>query len=98
MEYLVYKSRALVAPGSAACRDIVALSQLSNAYLGLTGFLHAEEGLFIQYLTWFGDGRLKPIARRHAFICERTCNNEGCKNAMNCKVGSIKIAWCGVVT
>lgn len=50
MEYLVYKSRALVAPGSAACRDIVALSQASNAYLGLTGFLHAEEGLFIQYL------------------------------------------------
>lgn len=50
MQYLVYQSRALVAPGSAACRDIVAVSQRSNVYLGLTGFLHAEEGLFIQYL------------------------------------------------
>jgi hypothetical protein len=40
----------LVAPSSAACRSIVAVSQRSNAYLGLTGFLHAEDGLFIQYL------------------------------------------------
>lgn len=50
MEYLVYKSTALVAPGSAACDDIVAVSQRSNPHLGLTGFLHAEDGLFIQYL------------------------------------------------
>lgn len=50
MEYLIYQSRALVAPSSAACRDIVAVSEENNAYLGLTGFLHAEEDLFIQYL------------------------------------------------
>lgn len=50
MEYLIYKSTALVAPGSVACRDILTVSQRKNADLGLTGFLHAEEGLFIQYL------------------------------------------------
>jgi hypothetical protein len=50
MEYLIYKSTALVAPGSDACRDIVTASQRNNAGFGLTGFLHAEDGLFIQYL------------------------------------------------
>ena len=34
MEYLTYKSTALVAPGSAACRDIVTISQRNNAGLG----------------------------------------------------------------
>jgi len=57
MEYLVYKSTALVAPGSAACRDIVTDSQQTNARLGLTGFLHAENGLFIQYL----EGPSEPL-------------------------------------
>jgi len=57
MEYLIYKSTALVAPGSAACRDIVTVSQRKNAGLGLTGFLHAEDGLFIQYL----EGPPKPL-------------------------------------
>lgn len=50
MEYLVYRSTALVTPGSAACRDIVTVAQRKNAWLELTGFLHAEDGLFIQYL------------------------------------------------
>lgn len=50
MDYLIYKSRALVAPGSLDCRDIVTVSQRNNAGLGLTGFLHAEDKLFIQYL------------------------------------------------
>ncbi len=50
MEYLVYKSTALVAPGSAECREIVTVSQKTNARCGLTGFLHAEQGLFVQYL------------------------------------------------
>jgi hypothetical protein len=57
MEYLIYRSKALVTPGSDACRNIVALSQKNNASLGLTGFLHAEEGLFIQYL----EGPSKPL-------------------------------------
>ncbi|MEI4234400.1 BLUF domain-containing protein [Roseovarius sp. D22-M7] len=57
MEYLIYKSMALVTPGSAACRDIVTVSQRNNAGLGLTGFLHAEDGLFIQYL----EGPPKPL-------------------------------------
>lgn len=50
MEYLVYTSTALVVPGADECRDIVAVSQRNNTGLGLTGFLHAENGLFIQYL------------------------------------------------
>lgn len=50
MEYLIYRSKALVDPGSTACRDIVGVSQRRNEMLGLTGFLHAEQGLFIQYL------------------------------------------------
>ena len=57
MEYLIYKSTALVAPGSEACRDIVGVSQHNNALLGLTGFLHAEDGLFIQYL----EGPPRPL-------------------------------------
>ena len=50
MEYLIYRSQALVAPHSAECREIVSTSQRNNARAGLTGFLHAEEGLFVQYL------------------------------------------------
>jgi hypothetical protein len=57
MEYLIYRSKALVDPGSEACRNIVAVSQINNTSLGLTGFLHAEEGLFIQYL----EGAPKPL-------------------------------------
>ncbi len=57
MEYLVYKSLALVAPGSAECRDIVKVSQATNARLGLTGFLHAEKRLFVQYL----EGASEPL-------------------------------------
>ncbi|MFO7757186.1 MAG: BLUF domain-containing protein [Roseovarius sp.] len=57
MEYLIYESTALVAPGSTACRDIVTVSQRNNARLGLTGFLHAEDGLFIQYL----EGPSRPL-------------------------------------
>jgi hypothetical protein len=57
MEYLIYRSKALVPPGSEACRSIVAVSQMNNASLGLTGFLHAEEDLFIQYL----EGAPKPL-------------------------------------
>ncbi|WGH79587.1 BLUF domain-containing protein [Jannaschia ovalis] len=57
MDYLIYKSTALVAPDSAACRDIVTVSQRNNAGFGLTGFLHAEPGLFIQYL----EGPAKPL-------------------------------------
>lgn len=57
MEYLIYKSTALVAPGSTACRDIVTVSQRKNDGLGLTGFLHAEDGLFIQYL----EGPPRPL-------------------------------------
>jgi hypothetical protein len=63
MEYLIYTSKALVAPGSAACRDIVASSERSNATFGLTGFLHAEEGLFIQYLEGAPD-RLWTLYKR----------------------------------
>ncbi len=69
MEYLIYKSTAVVAPGSAECRDIVTVSQRANARLGLTGFLHAENGLFIQYL----EGASEPLwaLYEHLFLDTR---------------------------
>jgi hypothetical protein len=57
MHYFIYTSKALVDPGSQACRDVVSRSQIKNASVGLTGFLHAEDGLFIQYL----EGPPKPL-------------------------------------
>ncbi|MBJ3762978.1 BLUF domain-containing protein [Maribius pontilimi] len=50
MQYLVYRSTALVHPASDACRNIVDTSIRNNARVGLTGFLHAEHGCFVQYL------------------------------------------------
>jgi hypothetical protein len=50
MEFLVYRSRALVAPESAEARAIVASSVRNNARDNLSGFLHHEPGLFVQYI------------------------------------------------
>ncbi|SIT06009.1 Sensors of blue-light using FAD [Roseivivax lentus] len=66
MEYLIYRSRALVAPRSAACDSIVVVSQRNNTLLGLTGFLHAEEGLFIQYLEGSPDVLWPLYERLHS--------------------------------
>lgn len=50
MEFLVYRSRALVPPVSSEVEGIIAASLRNNARIGLTGFLHHEPGLFLQYL------------------------------------------------
>lgn len=50
MEFLVYRSHALVAPDSAAAVAIVETSLQNNGRTGLTGFLHHEPGLFLQYI------------------------------------------------
>lgn len=50
MEFLVYRSQALVAPGSVEARRIVATSVRNNARYGITGFLHHEPQLFVQYV------------------------------------------------
>lgn len=57
MEYLVYRSKALVLPDSASCQSIVAISAMKNLLFGLTGFLHVEDGLFIQYI----EGPPRPL-------------------------------------
>jgi hypothetical protein len=57
MEFLVYRSRALVAPGSVEADRIVAESARNNARAGLTGFLHHEPGLFVQYV----EGRAEVV-------------------------------------
>ena len=49
MEFVVYCSRALVAPGSTEVEDIIAASLCNNARIGLTSFLYHEPGLFVQY-------------------------------------------------
>ncbi|MCF7700498.1 BLUF domain-containing protein [Loktanella sp. M215] len=50
MDFLLYRSKALVPTPSEAVREIVSLSVIRNAATDLTGFLHAEDGMFIQYL------------------------------------------------
>ena len=50
MEFLVYRSRALVAPETVEAGEILATALRNNARYGITGFLHHEPGLFIQYI------------------------------------------------
>lgn len=92
MEYLIYRSRALVAPASQACRDIVAVSQVNNAGFGLTGFLHAEEGVFLQYL----EGPPKPLWRlydrlhlddRHEDLVLLGCGDVGARRFEDWRMG-----------
>lgn len=50
MEFLVYRSRALVPPNSKEADRVVATSLRNNARNGVTGFLHHEPDLFVQYI------------------------------------------------
>ena len=50
MEFLVYQSRALVAPDSKEAGRVVATALRNNARNGVTGFLHHEPDLFVQYI------------------------------------------------
>ena len=59
MEFLVYRSRALLAPASVEAGAIVATSVRNNARYGITGFLHHEPDLFVQYI----EGPPESLAR-----------------------------------
>ncbi|SEM87552.1 BLUF domain-containing protein [Palleronia pelagia] len=50
MHYLVYRSTALVSPGSFRYGGILHTSVRNNAETGITGYLHYEEGEFLQYI------------------------------------------------
>lgn len=63
MEFLVYHSIALVAPGSAEADAIVAASARNNDRHGLTGFLHHEPDLFVQYVEGPADALETAWAR-----------------------------------
>ncbi len=63
MEFLVYRSRALVAPESVESRAILSSSLRNNARHGLTGFLHHEPELFIQYIEGPGESISRLWAR-----------------------------------
>lgn len=65
MEYFVYRSEALVSPDSPECQSIVTISHLKNAIAGITGFLHAEDGLFIQYIEGSAEPLWKLYIRLH---------------------------------
>ncbi|SHI44269.1 Sensors of blue-light using FAD [Palleronia salina] len=58
MQYLVYRSTALVAPGAARYASILRSSMRNNARAGLTGYLHYEEGEFLQYV----EGPAEPLS------------------------------------
>ncbi len=72
MEFLVYRSRALVAPESAEGEAILSTSVRNNARYGLTGFLHHEPSLFIQYI----EGPSESLARLWARIAVDTRHKE----------------------
>lgn len=50
MEFLVYRSCARVAPDSDEAKRILTASLRNNRQDGITGFLHHEPGLFVQYI------------------------------------------------
>lgn len=50
LSYILYQSRALVPVGDAAHDDILVACQRNNEKEQLTGFLHREAGVFLQYL------------------------------------------------
>jgi hypothetical protein len=64
MEFLVYRSMPRVAPRSSEASAIIATSVRNNARDGVTGFLHHEPELFVQYI----EGPSAPLARLWARI------------------------------
>ena len=47
---LLYRSETSILPGSAAAEHLLGRARERNRQLGLTGFLHHEEGFFFQWL------------------------------------------------
>ncbi|MGD9293827.1 MAG: BLUF domain-containing protein [Roseobacter sp.] len=50
LQYFLYASRLVQPMGYEALRDLLAVSQRNNAAAGLTGFLHIEGRVVLQYL------------------------------------------------
>lgn len=50
LEYLLYRSTGRIEQFGDDCTNILRVARLRNADLGLTGFLHAEDGVFVQWL------------------------------------------------
>lgn len=50
MRYAIYQSKSLVADIAAETARILAVSSVNNSNDGITGFLHCEQGAFLQYL------------------------------------------------
>ena len=48
--YCIYRSRSQVAATSAACAAIYLSAREANAALGVTGYLHHEDGFFVQFV------------------------------------------------
>ncbi|HRO15468.1 MAG TPA: BLUF domain-containing protein [Paracoccus sp. (in: a-proteobacteria)] len=57
LAFLLYRSETTMPPLSDAARDLLATARRVNAGLGLTGFLHHEDGFFFQWL----EGPAEPL-------------------------------------
>jgi len=69
----LYKSRSLVSPRSANCADIYLTARRLNTRVGITGYLHHEDGIFVQFIEgppWSIKALLNNIERdsRHASL------------------------------
>lgn len=66
MDYLLYTSRLTTAMGYEALKDLLEISQRNNARDGVTGFLHIEGPVVLQYLEGAPDQVQRTLNRiRH---------------------------------
>lgn len=65
LEYLLYRSTGRIEQFGDDCTNILRVARLRNADLGLTGFLHAEDGVFVQWL----EGPAKALNHVAELIC-----------------------------
>ena len=60
LAHLLYRSSGRYDSFYGDCEDILAIARERNALAGLTGFLHAEDGIFVQWLEGPEDA-LQPV-------------------------------------
>lgn len=60
ISYFLYRSSSDLPAGSAALKDLLSEARRINGNLGLTGYLHYEDGVFYQWLEGGADA-LAPI-------------------------------------